>query len=43
MSVTIVTVLIGWLLFGRFTGNAVNAVKFIILLIVASGVTFLSL
>ena len=43
MSVTIMTVLTFWLLFGRFTGNAVNTVKFIILLIVASGVIFLSI
>ncbi len=42
-SVTIMTALTFWLLFGRFSGNAVNAVKFVILLIVASGVTFLSL
>lgn len=43
MSVTIMTVLTFWLLFGRFTGNSVNSVKFIILLIVASGVIFLSI
>lgn len=43
MSVTIMTALTFWLLFGRFTGNAVNTVKFVILLIVASGVIFLSI
>lgn len=42
-SVTIMTALACWLLFGTFTGNSVNAVKFVILLIVASGVTFLSI
>lgn len=43
VSVTIMTALTFWLLFGKFTGNAVNFVKFIILLIVASGVIFLSI
>ena len=43
VSVTIMTALTFWLLFGRFTGNAVNTVKFVILLIVASGVIFLSI
>ena len=43
VSVTIVTALTFWLLFGRFTGNAVNIVKFVILLIVGSGITFLTL
>ena len=43
VSVTIMTALTFWLLFGRFTGNSVNLVKFIILLIVASGVIFLSI
>ena len=47
MSVTIVTALTFWLLFGKFTGTGavkfVKFVKFIILLIVASGVIFLSI
>jgi hypothetical protein len=43
MSVTIMTALTFWFLFGKFTGNKVNTVKFIILLIVASGVIFLSI
>jgi len=43
VSVTIVTALTFWLLFGKFTGNLVNLVKFIILLIVGSGITFLTL
>jgi hypothetical protein len=43
VSVTIMTVLTFWLLFGKFTGTSVKFVKFIILLIVASGVIFLSI
>ena len=43
VSVTIMTILTFWLLFGRFTGNSVNLVKFIILLIVASGIIFLAI
>ena len=43
MSVTIITALTFWLLFGKFTGNVVNFVKFILLLIIASGIIFLSI
>ena len=43
VSVTIMTVLTFWLLFGKITGNAVNTVKFVILLVVGSGITFLTL
>lgn len=43
MSVTIMTVLTFTFLFGKFSGNKVNTVKFIILLIVASGVIFLAI
>jgi len=43
VSVTAVTLLTFWFLFGKFTGNKVNLVKFIILLIVGSGITFLTL
>jgi hypothetical protein len=43
MSVTIMTALTFTFLFGKFSGNKVNTVKFIILLIVASGVIFLAI
>ena len=43
VSVTIMTALTFWLLFGKITGNAVNTVKFVILLVVGSGITFLTL
>jgi len=43
VAVTLVTVLCGYLLFGNITGNKAKFAKFVILLIVTSGVIFLSI